>query len=272
MQPSVNSLRVAVCQMRSGSDLNANLAFAGEQARAAAAQGAGLVCFPEYTPGYVEESGWLDLAKTHGFAVIGHFAALARETQCAISLGSVLLPTDDPARAANVSILFDADGSEVVRYQKRHLFDVNLPERTFRESDFLVPGGETVVADCRGWRFGFSICFDLRFSAHYLALRQKGAEVILVPSAFTARTGRDHWESLLRARAIETQCYLIAAAQTGECSPEKSCHGHSMIIDPWGRILADAGDEPGLVVAELEKAVLRETRAAIPMQQEGVDA
>lgn len=170
----------------------------------------------------------------------------------------------------NTSLVFDADGVERGRYRKIHLFDVTTPNgQGYRESALFGSGGAVVVADAGGLRLGLSVCYDVRFAELYLALRRDGAEVIFVPSAFTQETGRDHWEVLLRARAIETQSWVVAAATTGTHhdarGQARTTWGHSMIVDPWGMVCVRLREEAGVVSAELDMAALRRVREAMPV-------
>ncbi len=172
----------------------------------------------------------------------------------------------------NTSLLFDAQGREVARYRKIHLFDVTTPNgQGYRESALFGAGERVVTARAAGMCLGLTICYDLRFGELFTALASKGAEVIFVPSAFTAQTGRDHWEVLLRARAIETQCWIVASATTGAHrdarGTERLTWGHSMIIDPWGTVAASLGVEPGAAMATLEPGVAERVRAAMPIAQ-----
>jgi len=172
----------------------------------------------------------------------------------------------------NTSLVFGPDGAELARYRKIHLFDITTPSgEGYRESSLFGAGTDIVVAQAAGVRFGLSICYDVRFAELYLALRRGGADVIFVPAAFTAETGRDHWEVLLRARAIETQCFVIAAATTGThhdaAGKPRATWGHSMIVDPWGHVRAALGDAPGFATAELDLAQAARVRAAMPVLQ-----
>jgi len=175
-------------------------------------------------------------------------------------------------RLFNTSLLFGPDGSELARYRKIHLFDITTPTgHGYRESALFGAGEETVVAHAGGFGLGLAICYDVRFGELFLALRRKGADVIFVPAAFTAETGRDHWEVLLRARAIETQCYIVAAATTGThfdaAGKPRETWGHSLIVDPWGHVLATLEREPGHATADLDAAMLETVRQNMPVLQ-----
>jgi deaminated glutathione amidase len=251
--------------MTSTDDVQGNAARAEALVRSAAGGGAAFVCLPEYVQFYGPQEAFARVAEEDASAFLERFSALARELGIVLSLGSVLLPGKASGRVRNTSVLLGPDGAELGRYVKRHLFDVDLPGRRFRESDVLEPGDEAVAVGCEGWTVGLAICFDLRFAAHFAELRARGADLLLVPSAFTEQTGRAHWQALLRARAIETQSYVAAAAQWGACQPGKRCHGHSMIVDPWGEVRACRPEGTGVVSAELDPARVREVRASVPM-------
>jgi len=258
----------AVCQMTSTSDAAGNLARAEELIRAAAERGAELVATPENT-GYLgphEEK--VRLAEPLDGPTCTRFAGLAGELGIHLLLGSFAERTGDPKRSANTSVLFGPDGARLAVYRKIHLFDVDVPGGvSFRESDTVRPGSEVVVARTPLARIGLSICYDLRFAELYGALAARGAEVIAIPSAFTAATGKAHWETLLRARAIETQCWVIAPGQHGHHDDGglRESHGHSMIVDPWGQVVAQVPDGPGLAVAEIDLTRLEQVRRAIPV-------
>lgn len=260
-------MRLAVCQLAAGDDIAANADTAEELVRQAAGQGARTVALPEYFLFYGDAARFAEVAANHTPAAMERFSALAAELGIWLSLGSVLLEVPGSAKVANTSVIYDPAGAERARYAKRHLFDVDLPDRVYRESDVLEAGREIVSVGIEGWTAGLSICFDLRFPEHYAALVQAGAELLLVPAAFTAVTGKAHWEPLLRGRAIETQCYLAAAAQTGECGGGKVCHGHSMIVDPWGAILAELPEGVGVAAADLDRQKVDSVRQSVPMRR-----
>ncbi len=198
----------------------------------------------------------------------GFFAALARELGIHLLLGSFNEKVLDPRRCQNTSVLFGPDGARLAVYRKLHLFDVNVPDGvSFRESATVIPGKEVVVAATSLGKLGLTICYDLRFGELYRALVARGAEVILIPSAFTATTGRAHWETLVRARAIETQCWVIAPGQVGRHDDGglKESWGQSMIVDPWGQVAAQVDDGIGIALAEIDLARVAEVRAAIPV-------
>jgi predicted amidohydrolase len=255
-------MRVAVCQLNARDDRTANLASAKDLLTRAAAAGADLAVLPEFTdylgPGIPEPE------KLDGeYATF--FASLARELGMWVLAGSFHEVASEPGRSHNTSPLFDRSGNLVASYRKIHLYDVNIPGRvSYLESATIAPGAETVVAEVEGVRVGLSICYDLRFPELYRRLADSGAQVIVVPAAFMMHTGRDHWEVLLRARAIENQCYVVAAGQIGDHDPGRTCFGRSMVIDPWGTVIAQAPDTVGITVADLDLARLTKIRAELP--------
>ena len=200
---------------------------------------------------------------------------LARETGAWLLAGSLVIDPDrEPGaaagetRLANRSLLLDANGTVVARYDKIHMFDIDLPGgESYRESNAYRPGGRTVVADTPWGRLGMSVCYDLRFPHLYRALAQAGADFLTVPSVFTVPTGTAHWHVLLRARAIETGCFVFAPAQWGEHAAGRRSYGHALIVDPWGEVLADAGEGVGLVTARIDPTRIAEVRRMVPSLQ-----
>jgi deaminated glutathione amidase len=190
----------------------------------------------------------------------------ARELGVHLLAGSFAERVEGAERLANTSVLIDPDGEIAATYRKIHMFDVDVGGVAYRESETEAPGEEIVVADAGGVRLGLSVCYDLRFPELYRILALRGAQALAVPSAFTTETGREHWEILLRARAIENQAFVIAANQTGTAPPHYDSYGHSMIVDPWGRILAEAGEGAGecFVSAELDLGEMDRVRADLP--------
>ena len=262
-------LLVAVVQLNSTSDEEANLDRAEALVRLAARDGATFVATPENTNFLGPPDDKVRRAQSLDGPVCERFSGLARELGVHLLLGSFNETSDDPRRCYNTSVLFAPTGARVAAYRKIHLFDVDIsPETRFTESDTIRAGEKVVVASTEPATIGMSICFDLRFSWLYAELRSRGAELITVPSAFTATTGKDHWHTLLRARAIETQSYLVAPAQVGEHDDGglRESYGHALIVDPWGSVLADAGDTPGVALAEIDVDRVHEVRRALPMQ------
>lgn len=255
----------AAIQVNSTDDRERNLAMALDLVDRAVERGAEFVALPEN----------VDLIAPHGVKVAAAepldgptfrlFAEKARNSDVYLLAGSIGERSDVEGKARNTSVLFGPDGSTLAVYRKIHLFDVEIENGpTVRESDVVVPGDEIVVADTPFAKFGLSICYDLRFPELYRKLSAKGAEVLLVPSAFTAETGKDHWEVLLRARAIENTCWLVAPAQVGRHLKGRASYGHSMIVDPWGVVVARCSDGPGFCVAEIDPKVLDRVRRSIP--------
>ena len=264
--PSVEKFRAALVQLRSGREIAPNVAAAKELIVAAAADGAQYIQTPENTTLMELETKRLfaRLKSEAESAFLEEFASLARDLGIWLHIGSAAVLTED-GRAANRAFVFRPDGSIAARYDKIHMFDVDLPNgERYCESKNYKPGEQAITFDLPWCRLGLSICYDLRFPEQYKALAQAGADVLTVPAAFTRATGQAHWYVLLRARAIETGSYVLAAAQGGIHENGRPTYGHSLIISPWGEILAEAGDEPGYISAEIDPDVSRETREQIP--------
>jgi len=235
--------------------------------RAAAERGAQLVALPEMFA-YLRREG---LAFPHAQPVegeiLGALRGWARELDLWLLAGSIAESTPDGERVHNTSALIGPDGAIAARYRKIHLFDVDLGELgggQYCESASIAPGDEVVVAETAFGGLGLSICYDLRFPELYRQQAARGARFLAVPSAFAPHTGKDHWEPLLRARAIENQAFVLAPAQCGRHSPDRASHGHSMIVDPWGVVLARLGDEPGVAVADCSLEALERVRTRLP--------
>jgi deaminated glutathione amidase len=260
---NASALRVAAVQMDSSADRAANLRTAGALVRRAAADGARLVVLPEKWP-YIHGPRLLEGAEPLDGPSVSAARAWARDLGIAIVAGSVIERVEGDARARNTSVLVGPDGAVEAVYRKLHMFDVDVGGVSYRESAATAPGDEVVVARALGRIVGMSVCYDLRFPELYRRLADGGAEIIVVPAAFTAVTGRDHWEPLLRARAIENQAFVIAAGQHGRHDDGTESNGRSMIVDPWGLVLAQAPDGEGLAVADLDFARLEEVRARLP--------
>lgn len=255
----------AAVQMVSGADRAANLARASALVREAAARGARLIVLPEVFAwrGPRDQEG--DAAEPVPGPTTEALAALARTLGVYLCAGSTLEAVPGEQRAYNTSCLFDPRGALVARYRKLHLFDVELPGGvSVCESASRMAGSEIVAAPTELGILGLSICYDLRFPELYRRLMRAGAEILLVPSAFTFPTGAAHWEVLCRARAVENQCYLIAADQTGLGPHGFADYGDSLIVDPWGRVLARAGDGEGVVTAEIDRSYLARLRREFP--------
>ncbi|CAO3414597.1 carbon-nitrogen hydrolase family protein [Azospirillum doebereinerae] len=260
-------LKAACVQVNAGTELEANLAAAGDLVRRARDAGANFITLPENV-------GWMVQGRARIMARVRSetehpgvpfFAGLARETGAWILSGTLHVLLDDGERVANRSYLFDPQGHVVAHYDKIHMFDVDLKGgESYRESATFRPGERAVVAGTPWGGVGLTICYDVRFPYLHRALAKAGASIITAPAAFTVPTGRAHWHTLLRARAIETGCFVVAAAQTGTHDEGRQTYGHSLIVAPWGEVLADAGEEVGFVVAELDMARVEEARRMVP--------
>lgn len=265
-------MRVALLQLTSSDDPAENAKTVSEFARNAIERGAKLVLTPEVT-------NCVSLSRDHQKSVLTSEAddivllslkTLARETGTPIAIGSLALTSDDPAgRFVNRSVLIDDTGVVAARYDKIHMFDVSISDgESYRESAGYRPGDRAVIASAAGARLGLSVCYDIRFPDLYRRLAIGGAQVLLVPSAFSPTTGAAHWHTLLRARAIENGAFVLAAAQTGEhparAGKSRKTYGHSLAVSPWGKILADAGEEPGVMLLDLDLEEVDKARMRIP--------
>jgi len=285
---------VAAVQMNSGESKEANYAKAGALVRRAAAEGASLVVLPEYFNCLGDRRRMSAEAEELRGPTAEWLATLARKLKITLVGGTFCERSPDATRAFNTSLTFDATGTCIATYRKLHLFDVDLPGRlTYCESSWLAPGDDVVVVDLpigpddthdvdvgenatggltspaphgddkRSWRSGLAICYDLRFPELFRLFADAAAELIVVPAAFTKTTGRDHWELLCRARALENQCFLVASNQTGRHAALET-YGHSLVVDPWGVVLASATEEEGIVAATISRTRLDEVRAQLP--------
>ena len=247
-------------------DIAANITWVCERIGEASAAGADFITLPE-TVGLIEPVN--DQIPDSCFhegrdAGVAAFRAAAREFEVWILVGSQLIK-DTGDQIVNRSILIDAQGEVAARYDKLHLFDIELANgESYRESDVISPGARAVVATLPWGKLGMTICYDLRFAALYRALAQSGAEFITIPAAFTQTTGKAHWHTLVRARAIETGSYIIAPNQCGLHVDQRASYGHSMIVDPWGEVLTDAGPMPGIIMAEIDPSKVEDARNRIP--------
>ncbi|MEV6851822.1 carbon-nitrogen hydrolase family protein [Actinoplanes sp. NPDC051411] len=258
-------MRVAVCQLNSREDRAENLRVARDLLERAAAAGADLAVLPEYVD-YLGPGKTAPDPETIDGEFARFFARAARELGIWVHAGSFHEAGPDAEHTYNTTLIFDPGGSLTASYRKIHLYDVEIAGRvSYQESRTVAPGSETVVAEIGGVRTGLSICYDLRFPELYRRLAVEGdARVLVVPAAFMMHTGRDHWEVLLRARAIENQCYVVAAGQIGDHEPGRTCFGRSMVIDPWGTVLAQAPDAIGIVTADLDFSRLEKIRSELP--------
>jgi deaminated glutathione amidase len=262
----MTTFRAACVQVNGQREFEPNIRAASDLVRRARDAGADLILTPEIVAMF-EPKRDRHLEKARGEAdhpFVAAFRDLAKETGAWLVLGSASIKLDEKT-LANRSFLIDPAGEIVARYDKIHMFDVDLANgETYRESALYRPGEAAVVADLPWARLGMTICYDLRFPYLYRALAHAGASVISIPSAFTAPTGRAHWHVLMRARAIETGCYVLAPAQTGEHAEGRRTYGHSVIVAPWGEVLADAGEEVGFIVADIDLAKVEEARRMVP--------
>jgi predicted amidohydrolase len=239
--------------MTSTADSERNLESAERLVREAALRGARLVGLPENFAFLRSEGEPVPQAQPLDGPWVQRMASLARELRVTLLLGSLPEAIPDAPRVYNTGVVIGPDGSQLARYRKMHLFDVDIPGmESLKESKAIAPGGEVVVADTACGRLGLSICYDLRFPELYREMTRRGARILAVPSAFTERTGKDHWEPLLRARAIENLAYVLAPAQVGQHARGRSSHGHAMIVDPWGAVLGQVPAGEGVAVAEID--------------------
>jgi len=259
-------LRIACLQLTSGNDLEANLETVRGMTRQAAGAGARWVLTPEYAF-MMDGSGRTMRERAlapDGAPLLPALQALAREHAVWFLAGSLTLRCDD-GRIANRSLLLGPDGGVAAAYDKIHMFDVTLPDgRAIRESSTYRPGDRAVVAATPFGAVGLTVCYDLRFPGLYRALAQAGARYLVVPSSFQRQTGKFHWHTLVRARAIENGCFVIAPAMCGDHSGNRQSYGHTLVVDPWGEVLADGGEAPGIVYAELDPAGVDRARGMIP--------
>ena len=256
---------VAAIQMATSSDKSANLEKAENLIRLAAARGAKLVGLPEVFNWRGKRPEEAAAAESLDGVTLTLMAGLARELEIYLLAGSITEDAPGHAKRYNTSVLFGPDGERLAVYRKIHLFDVDLPGRvTIKESDAKIPGTEVVTAATNLGPIGLSVCYDLRFPELFRRLTFSGARILTIPSAFTFPTGEAHWEVLIRARAIENQCYVVAPAQFGPNVHGFSDYGNSMIVDPWGRVLARAGDSEGVVIAPIDIAYLERVRRELP--------
>ncbi|MEO1265861.1 MAG: carbon-nitrogen hydrolase family protein [Pseudomonadota bacterium] len=257
----------ALVQMCSSRDVDQNIETASELIREAATSGAHYVQTPEVTNLIEMRSGPLfENAEPPGDnRGVRAFASLAAKLGIWLHIGSMVVKVSDE-KVANRAFLFSPRGETVATYDKIHMFDVELPDgETYRESKRYQPGRSGVIADLPWARLGLTICYDLRFPALYAGLAQAGATLIAIPSAFTVPTGKAHWETLIRARAIETQTFVLAAAQAGHHESGRKTYGHSMIVSPWGEVLAEGnGSSPCIVSADIDMSAIETARSRVP--------
>ena len=270
-------MKVSLIQMNSISDKAANVASARALIeRAIAEEAPDWILLPE-------QFDWAGGSRAHKLAnaetmpggpAYAMASDMARRHGVFIHAGSIMERIEDGGRIHNTSVVFNRQGEEIARYRKIHLFDVTTPDgASYQESATVKPGDSVVTYDCEGVTIGCSICYDLRFPDLFQALAEKGAQIIALPAAFTLQTGKDHWEVLLRARAIETQTYVCASAQTGSFTSgneQRSTYGHSLVADPWGHVVAKASDGIGIVSTRIDLAQVARVRGQIPVAQHKV--
>src|SRR3954466_2395844 len=263
--PVTDLLRVACVQMTSGPDKAANLEAAERLVARAAATGADVVALPEKwnAIGTTEQLHAAAEPLDGGESVIA-MGEWARRHGITLVGGSISERREGREKLSNTSLAFGPDGELLGLYRKIPLFDVEVGGHVYRESEAEEPGAEPVVVQGEGWPIGLTVCYDVRFPELYRILALEGAELVTVPAHFTTPTGKDHWHVLLRARAIENQLYVVAAAQIGETLPGRPAYGRSLIADPWGIVVAQAPDEETVIAAELDRAHLQNIRAKLP--------
>jgi predicted amidohydrolase len=258
-------IRVACVQMTSRADKPANLETAERLVAQAAATGADVIVLPEKWNAIGNAQVYLENAELiEGGESVAAMSDWARRHGVTLVGGSIAERREGREKLSNTSLVFDPSGEIVAVYRKIHLFDVEVGGVVYHESEVEEPGEEPVVAELEDWKIGLSVCYDIRFPELYRILALEGAELVTVPAHFTTPTGKDHWHVLMRARAIENQLYVVAAAQIGETLPGKPAYGRSLIADPWGIVLAQAPDEETVIAAELERAHLLDVRAKLP--------
>jgi predicted amidohydrolase len=260
--------KVAAIQMTSSHVVAENLASAEALLREAKDAGALIACLPEnFSFIGLKDADKLQVAESDGNGPVQTFlSATARKLNMWILGGTIVIRTNDPSRVANSSLLIDAGGKRVARYDKIHLFDVSIPGRNeqYRESNHVLPGRDPVTADTPVGKLGLSVCYDMRFPELYRELVLQGAEWLAMPAAFTVPTGLAHWETLLRARAIENLCYVVAPAQAGLHTSGRETYGDSLIVDYWGQVLSRLAKGTGVITADIDLASQTESRARFP--------
>jgi predicted amidohydrolase len=265
------TFKAAMIQMRSGLSPAANLDDAARMIREAKAAGADYAQTPEMTNLLAanREQLFATIVEEERDASLAAYHELARKLGMFIHVGSLAIKVSHD-KAANRSFLITPQGDIAARYDKIHMFDVDLGNgESYRESRNYRPGEQAVISSLPWGVLGLTVCYDLRFPALYRALAEAGATMLAIPSAFTKPTGEAHWHVLMRARAIENGCFVLAAAQTGKHESGRETYGHSLIVDPWGRVLAEGGTEPGVIMAEIDPAQVTKARSKVPSLQHG---
>ena len=264
------NLCAACIQLTSTTDIARNIELSSALVRDAHAQGAQFVGMPEVVnlcdtrPGMGAKAAYVE----HQEPALRAYQALAAELDIWLLVGSLVVKLEDESRMANRGFMIDPAGAVTASYDKMHMFDVDLEGgEQYRESNNYRPGDRAVVTDTPWGRVGMTICYDVRFPYLYRALAQAGAGILTIPSSFARTTGKAHWHTLLKSRAIETGCFVLAPAQCGDHEDGRQTYGHALIVAPWGEVLADAGDEPGVIIADLDMAAVDRARAMVPSLQ-----
>jgi predicted amidohydrolase len=258
-------LRVACAQFCASGSKAENLERMEPLVARAAATGADLVLLPEKWNGIGTHEIILDVAEPlDSGETVGAMSAWAKQHGITLVGGSIVESREGREKLSNTCVVFDPQGEAVAVYRKIHMFDVEVGGHVYRESDSEEPGEGPMSCEVEGWRLGLTVCYDLRFPELYRILAVEGAEIVTVPAAFTLYTGKDHWELLLRARAVENQCFVAAANQWGVHEGGKASYGRSSIVDPWGVVLAQAPDQDGVISAELDRAHMERIRRSLP--------
>lgn len=264
-QTAGRTVAVSLVQMNSGADKDANIAAALDAIDEAAEAGARLIVLPEVWTYLGPDSGNADAAETIPGPLSRVLAERARQHGIYLHIGSMFERIEDDSRISNTSLVFDPEGEMIAQYRKIHLFDVDLEaDSSYKESATIAAGDEIVTFELDGTKVGLAICYDLRFPEIFRILALEGAEVVILPAAFTLATGKDHWEILIRARAIENGIFMVATGQVGKHPPGLSCYGRSMVVDPWGLVIAQAPDRPATLHATIEMDDVARVRRQIP--------
>jgi len=260
-------MRAACIQMTSGDDKQANLRRAGALLAQAADAGAELALLPENFAfmGADDEAKRAASESEDDSSILSFLAEQATKFSMSIIAGSVLLQDENSARLRNTCVVFSSSGKRLASYDKIHLFDAQAGGESYRESDIIRPGNRPVIAHVRDWDIGLSVCYDLRFPELYRHYSASGCAILSIPSAFTVSTGKAHWQTLLRARAIENQCYVLAAGQCGVHPGGRQTWGHSMMLNPWGDVIAELPDGEGIIVADISRHQLAAIRNQLPV-------
>ena len=262
-----STFRLACVQLNAGTEIEPNLEAASILVKSAVVEDAQLISLPECVSLIEPDRAILQkkCEVENDSVALQFFKHLAAEYRVWLHVGSIAV-LNDAGQISNCTFLLGPDGKTEARYNKIHMFDVDLgAAEVYRESDTYTPGSTATIADLPWGQLGLTICYDLRFPLLYNLLAQSGADLIAVPSAFTQKTGRAHWHVLLRARSIETGCWIFAAAQCGSHANGRKTYGHSLIVNPWGEIVADAGEEPGFIIADIDVSEVESARQSIPV-------